>query len=174
MYIQRLAEAALQHSFQSSKVLIILGARQVGKTTLVQHFLRNKKVVYLNLDIGIDWNRLQAATTLPPRDALKSFGLPDVLVIDEAQRKPETSSMVKGWYDAQIPVKMILLGSSSLNLLHQIAENLTGRNEKLFLPPLLFKEIVASKSWYSPIFSEEQLQDSFHDPLQTLLLQSLV
>ena len=44
---------------------------------------------------------------------------PGLVVIDEAQRKVETSQIVKGWFDAQLPVKVILLGSSSLNLLNQ-------------------------------------------------------
>jgi len=45
--------------------------------------------------------------------------------------------------------KIILLGSSSLNLLDQSAESLTGRNIKVFLPPLLFSEVLNAQSWYS-------------------------
>ena len=49
------------------------------------------------------------------------------LMIDEAQRLPELSRAVKGWYDFGLPVKIIMSGSSSLNLLDQAAESLTGR-----------------------------------------------
>ena len=59
-------------------------------------------------------------------------------MLDEAQRLPETARIVKGWHDAKVPTRILLLGSSSLDLLDQSAESLTGRNRKLVLPPLLF------------------------------------
>lgn len=174
MYIPRIAENNLKNILSKPKVTIILGARQVGKTTLVKRFLSDKKAFFLNLDIDIEKQRLTAAASLPPVDGLKTFGNPDILVIDEAQRLAETGRIVKGWYDANLPSKFILLGSSSLNLLNQVTESLTGRNEKIFLPPLLFKEILASQSWYSSAFSNEQLWGNFSAPIKELLLQSLI
>ena len=70
-----------------------------------------------------------------------------MLVIDEAQGLPETARIVKGWYDARLPARVLLLGSSSLNLLDQSAESLTGRNRKLILPPLLFSETLGAQEW---------------------------
>ena len=96
------------------------------------------------------------------------------MVIDEAQREISTGKVVKGWYDAAMPVKIILLGSSSLNLLNQSAESLTGRNEKIFLPPLLFEEIIRSQKWFSQNFSQEVLSEKFASQIKTILLQSLV
>jgi len=174
MYIPRIAENNLKNALGKPKIVIILGARQVGKTTMVKHFLSNQKASFLNLDIDIEKQRLIAAASLSPTDGLKTFGNPDILVIDEAQRLIETGRIIKGWYDANSSVKFILLGSSSLNLLNQVAENLTGRNEKIFLPPLLFKEIVTSKSWYSNAFSGEQLWQNFSAPIKELLLQSMI
>ena len=54
MYIQRMADNLLAKSTSDRKVLIILGARQVGKTTLVKRFLLGKKAAYFKLDIGVD------------------------------------------------------------------------------------------------------------------------
>src|SRR3990167_11207676 len=156
-YIQRNAEKYLQEYLNTPKVIIILGARQVGKTTLVQHILK-ENTVFLNLDIEVDKNRLMSASSLAPKEALKNFGNPKFLVIDEAQRLTDAGRIVKGWYDAQLPVKIILLGSSSLNLLNQSAEALTGRNEKLFLPPLLFSEIITNQSWFSGVYDNLQLE----------------
>lgn len=173
MYISRIAENNLKNALNKPKIVIILGARQVGKTTMVKHFLSNQKASFLNLDIDIEKQRLIAAASLLPADSLKTFGNPDILVIDEAQRLIETGRIIKGWYDANLPVKFILLGSSSLNLLNQVAENLTGRNEKIFLPPLLFKEVITLKPWYSNVFSSEQLWLNFSTPIKELLLQSL-
>ncbi|MBU4142347.1 MAG: ATP-binding protein [Patescibacteria group bacterium] len=174
MYITRIAENNLKNALNKPKIVIILGARQVGKTTLVKHFLSNQKTVFLNLDIEIEKQRLIAAASLSPADGLKTFGNPDILIIDEAQRLAETGRIIKGWYDANLPVKFILLGSSSLNLLNQVSESLTGRNEKIFLPPLLFKEILTFQSWYSSAFSSEQLWQNFSAPIKEMLLQSLI
>ena len=176
MYITRIAEKLFQNILSTSKVAIVLGARQVGKTTLVKHVLGNnlKTATFLNLDIEADKQRFVSASSLSPSDALKSLGLPEIVVIDEAQRLPETGRIIKGWYDAGAPVKIVLLGSSSLDILDQTAESLTGRNEKLFLPPLLFREVIACQSWYSDIFSADTLQDDFKNQIQELLTQSLV
>lgn len=173
-YIQRDAQGYLEKMLRSSKVVMVLGARQVGKTTLVQQTLKSRNALFLNLDIEVEKQRFLASATLPPQDAILSFGNPDILVVDEAQRVPETGRIVKGWYDARVPVKLVLLGSSSLNLLDQSAESLTGRNVKLFLTPLLFGEILTSQSWYSPVFVLDQLQEQFPNQIKTLLLQTLI
>jgi len=172
-YIQRSAETYLQEYLTESKVIIVLGARQVGKTTLVQHILK-ENAVFLNLDIEVDKNRLMSASSLAPKEALKNFGNPKFLVIDEAQRLTDAGRIVKGWHDAQLPVKIILLGSSSLNLLNQTAESLTGRNVKIFLPPLIFEEILGAQSWYSPEFTKSALYQNFSNQIQETLLQAIV
>ena len=172
-YIQRKAEIYLQKDLSTTKVVIVLGARQVGKTTLVQHILK-ENAVFLNLDIEVDKNRLMSASSLAPKEALKNFGNPKFLVIDEAQRLTDAGRIVKGWHDAQLPVKIILLGSSSLNLLNQTAESLTGRNVKIFLPPLIFEEILGAQSWYSPEFTKSALYQNFSNQIQETLIQTIV
>jgi len=172
-YIKRVAEENLTKALAQLKIAIILGARQVGKTTLTKHVLTNRNVSFLNLDIEPNKQSLLAAASLSPLDAIKSLGNPEILVIDEAQRLPETGRIVKGWLDANVSTKIILLGSSSLNLISQAAESLTGRNEKIFLPPLLFKEVIASQPWYSQLFTDQQIEEKFQDQIQALLMQSL-
>lgn len=173
-YIPRFTQAHFEKLLESSKVVMVLGARQVGKTTLVQHVFKGKNVFFLNLDIEIDKQRFLAASKISPMEAIKSFGMPEILVVDEAQRLVETGRIIKGWHDARIPTKIVLLGSSSLNILSQSAESLTGRNVKLFLTPLLFKEILSSQDWYSPVFSWNKLQKQFPEQIKTVLLQTLV
>jgi hypothetical protein len=173
MYIKRIAEPRLKSILEGRKVGIILGARQVGKTTLVEHVLAGRNALFLNFDIEIDKRRFLAAAALTPVDGLRSLGNPDVLVVDEAQRLPETPRIVKGWHDARLPLKMLLLGSSSLNLLDQAAESLTGRNEKLCLPPLVFEESLRSQGWYSDAYTPRILHEQFRVPLRAFLLQSL-
>jgi len=173
MYIQRTAESILLTLLGGRKVVIVLGARQVGKTTLVQRVLAGRKVVSLNFDIEIDKMRFLAAASLSPLDAINSLGNPEYLVLDEAQRLSETGRVVKGWYDAKLPVKILLLGSSSLELLNHAAESLTGRNEKLFLPPLLFDEVIRSREWCPETMPLSDIARHFQEPVHTSLLQSL-
>jgi predicted AAA+ superfamily ATPase len=129
------------------KVLMILGARQVGKTTLIKSSLSDRRIKYLNLDIEVDKQSFLRSASLSPQSAMRMFSDPEILIIDEAQKSSETGRIVKGWYDSNLPVKLIASGSSSLNLLDQSAENLTGRNIKLYLPPLLFSEILYFQNW---------------------------
>ena len=173
-YIQReAAERVLDAILSGSKVGIVLGARQVGKTTLVEHVLRGRGAVFLNFDIEVDKARFRAAAALPPADALRAFNSPPVLVIDEAQRLPDAARVVKGWHDARLPVKVLLLGSSSLDLLDQAAESLTGRNRKLVLPPLLFAETLSTQGWAASQPSRDHLRRHFAPQLRAWLLQRL-
>jgi hypothetical protein len=84
MYLKRIAEQSLKDILAGDKVGVTLGARQVGKTTLVERVLAAQPVVFLNFDVEVDMARFQAAALLP-RDGLGSLGSPGVLVIDEAQ-----------------------------------------------------------------------------------------
>ncbi len=174
MYISRIAEKQLEKMLKSPKIAIIIGARQVGKTTLVEHLLSGEKTAFLNLDIEVDKQRLLAISALDPKAMMKALAEPKFLVIDEAQRLPEVGRIVKGVYDAKVPIKVILSGSSSLDLLNQTAESLTGRNEKLFLPPLVFQEIIAAQSWYSDAFGSNELQDKFQRQLHAVLLENII
>lgn len=171
--INRQAEGLIASWLHTRKVLLVLGARQVGKTTLLKNYFRSHKTTYLNLDVETDKLIFQRAASLDPRSAVKSLSDPEVIILDEAQRLPDAARVVKGWYDYDLPVKIILSGSSSLNLLDQTAESLTGRNIKLYLPPLLFSEIIVSQSWYRPIGKKADLE-LFTSQIESLLLTSMV
>ncbi len=173
MYLKRAAEEVLKHILAGDKVGVILGARQVGKTTLVEHVLAGQPAVFLNFDVEVDKARFQAAAALSPGDALRSLGNPAVLVIDEAQRLPEVARIVKGWHDVRLPAKILLLGSSSLDLLDQAAESLTGRNRKLVLSPLLFAETLGTQVWAGANATPDHLRQHFAPQLRAFLMQRL-
>src|SRR5436189_6200528 len=99
MYISRILEGRLEESFSTKKVVLLLGARQVGKTTLVDHILARRKGAMLNMDIEVDRARLLAASHLSPPQAMQALGGGEVLVIDEAQRVDDIGRICKGWYD---------------------------------------------------------------------------
>lgn len=176
-YIPRLAEELVEKSLNNRKILILIGARQVGKTTLLSRLLNKYGGKIFNLDIEIDKARLLVAKNLPPHDAIRSLGDPRILVIDEAQRVSEISRIVKGWFDANISAKIILSGSSTLNLLDQSVEALTGRNEKIFLPPLILEEVVQIQSWFPSLSASLNTTESssvLKDQLDSLMMGNLV
>jgi len=173
MYIPRILDQKLMAALANRKILFVLGARQVGKTTLLQNLLKKEDGNLLNLDLEVDKNRLLAAASLAPQEAIRTLGGGKILVIDEAHHLSEVGRITKGWYDAGISTKIILLGSSSLNLLDKAAESLVGRNEKLFLTPLLFEEILNIQSWYNPKF-QKNIGQYFSGQIQALLFNQLV
>jgi len=174
MIIARIAKSALTKILDSGKIAIVVGARQVGKTTLVNQLLKNTKSVTLNFDVPYDVARFKAASILPPEDALKSLGSPDFLIIDEAQREPDTSRIVKGWYDYRLPVKIVLLGSSSLNLLSQATESLTGRNRKIQLPAFVLAESLSAETWFRPEYTMSIIEKAFLPQFKQTLLKAMV
>jgi predicted AAA+ superfamily ATPase len=173
MYLKREAEQIVAPLLAGDKVTIILGARQVGKTTLVRHVLAGHSPLILNFDVDVDKTRFKAASTLSPEEGIRSLGNPPVLVIDEAQRLPDTSRIIKGWHDAGLPAKFLLLGSSSLDLLDQAAESLTGRNRKLVLTPMLFSETIGNQAWVQNDTPHDHLCKNFRPQLMALLMQRM-
>lgn len=174
MYIDRAIESELTKLLEDNKIILLLGARQVGKTTLIEPFVRREGGVLLNCDVEADRSRLLTVSSLAPQEAMQALGSPRLLVVDEAQNLPEIGRIVKGWYDAHVTTKIVLLGSSSLDLLDRTAEPLTGRNEKVFLTPLLFTELLRSQSWYAPQFTKEHLKNQLRSQVQALMLQHIV
>lgn len=181
MYIPRLLEEQIRASLGNRKVLLLLGARQVGKTTLIEHLLAGRRGALLNMDIEVDQTRLLTAARLAPPDAVRSLGAStgEILVIDEAHRVPAIGRIVKGWYDAHVPVKIILLGSSSATLLEEAAGELAGRNDKLWLTPLLFGEVLSQQRWYTAASTDTghgaaHWHEHFDGQIRALLLDRLV
>jgi predicted AAA+ superfamily ATPase len=114
-------------------IQVILGPRQVGKTTAVTQQLRQKGIHYASGDdsvaLSADWIREQWVL------AEQRHGRSAVLVLDEIQKVEGWSNEVKRLWDQSIRnrsrVKVVLLGSSSLDLETGIHESLTGRFERI-------------------------------------------
>lgn len=139
-----LKQKILAKSFQG-KALIIYGARQVGKTTLVESLLPDFKVPVLKLNgDDADIRELLAATNV---NALKRIiGKAKLLFIDEAQRIPDIGLTIKIIVDRIPDVQVIATGSSSFELLQTIQEPLTGRAWQWILFPLSFQELTTHTS----------------------------
>ncbi|MGD9079754.1 MAG: ATP-binding protein [Desulfobacterales bacterium] len=122
--IQRLQEIKkLKKLIRNNPVVAIIGARQVGKTTLSRLFVADIKrpVTYYDLENPEDLTRLS-----DPMLALK--GLKGLVVIDEIQRYPDLFPVLRVLVDRpKSPARFLILGSASPDLLQQSAETLAGR-----------------------------------------------
>jgi len=139
--ISRVLERQIKESLFKGKIIIISGARQVGKTTLIDMLLhkRKKEVLYLNTD-EVDVRELLADTT---STSLKSIiANHKIVFIDEAQRVKNIGITLKIFVDQIKDVQVIATGSSSFDLANEINEPLTGRKYEFTLFPLSFSEMV--------------------------------
>lgn len=144
-------EKQIQQNLNQGKAIIILGARQVGKTTLLDIlFKANNKCILLNGD-ELDIQKLFADISA---DRLKSiFGEKKIVIIDEAQRINDIGLRLKLITDQIKDVQLIATGSSSLELANKINEPLTGRKWEYKMFPFSFGEMVE----YHGLLKEKRL-----------------
>jgi predicted AAA+ superfamily ATPase len=119
-----------------NKVLILLGARRVGKTELIKNYLQTIPTgSYLQLngeDIN-DANLLKERSVANYKRLLHNI---DLLVIDEAQTVPDIGLILKLIVDSIEGIKIIATGSSIFDLNNNLGEPLVGRKNTLYLFPL--------------------------------------
>lgn len=129
----------------SKKGIVIYGARQVGKTTLVNEIIHS-----LNLKtLTINGDQSRFLDVLSSRDLNRIQSLIagyELLFIDEAQRIPEIGLALKIILDSIPSIKVIVTGSSSLDLASKISEPLTGRIWTYHLYPISFLELLKNEN----------------------------
>jgi len=152
--IQR--EVNLENNIQKNKVLIIYGARRVGKTTLLNDFLKTTKLKY-KLDNG-DNIRLQELLQSQDFSRIKEYveGY-ELIALDEAQQIPNIGMALKIIVDQVKDIHVIVTGSSSFDLSQKVGEPLTGRKKTFILHPFSQSEM---KMQYNTYELKEKL-DSF-------------
>ena len=138
--IDRQAMTDLRQRLAWSPAVLLLGPRQVGKTTLARQLAATTPdAVFLDLERAADRARLAQPELFFARHRQH------LVVLDEVQFMPELFSHLRPEIDAERrPGRFLLLGSAAGNLLRQRAESLAGRVSLLGLSPLLAAEVVAS------------------------------
>jgi predicted AAA+ superfamily ATPase len=141
----RILQNQIEQWINKREIIVVYGARQVGKTTLLKLILRKKKnSLILNCELP------SVATILESRDmaAIRHlFGNHRIVGLDEAQKVHDIGKVLKLIYDELPEYKIIATGSSSFDLANKLTEPLTGRNIKFILYALSLEEIKLKKGW---------------------------
>ncbi|MGL5890166.1 MAG: ATP-binding protein [Bacteroidia bacterium] len=135
--IIREIQPKIESKIGKGKAILIVGPRQVGKTTLIQNILKDKEHLFLDGDDPTVRNLL----TNPNTEQLKSIiGKNKIVFIDEAQRIENIGITLKIMTDQFKNVQLLVSGSSAFELNNKINEPLTGRKWEYQLFPVSWKE----------------------------------
>ncbi|OQX72446.1 MAG: ATPase [Bacteroidetes bacterium 4484_276] len=137
--IKRIVEKNILEKLKTGKAIIILGPRQTGKTTLVKKVLDGLgDYCFLNCDNTSVKTQLEQANTQKLRQII---GKHKIVFVDEAQRVKDIGLTLKLITDEMPEVQLFVSGSSSLELLSEISEPLTGRKWEYMLFPISWQEL---------------------------------
>jgi len=138
--IDRILRHRIEQQLYKGKAIILMGARQTGKTTLIEQlFPQNDDTLWLSGDDISTHSLLENMTAVRFRQILSGKRL---LVIDEAQRIKDIGLRMKLVTDQIKDVQLVATGSSSFELANRLNEPLTGRKWEYNLYPLSFGEMV--------------------------------
>lgn len=154
--IPRIIQQEIEQNLFKNKVILLIGARQIGKTTLLKQVLLNckEKSLWLNADESDVKRKLENATT--STQLLQLFGNAKLIVIDEAQQVEDIGLKLKLIIDTNPELQIIATGSSAFELLQKSNEPLTGRKKEYHLYPISFSEMVNHTS----LLTEQRLLEN--------------
>ncbi|PIP30942.1 ATPase [bacterium (Candidatus Howlettbacteria) CG23_combo_of_CG06-09_8_20_14_all_37_9] len=151
--IKRNLLSDLNKHLESKEITLITGPRQAGKTTIMLELKKNlenegKKTLFLNLDIEADRRFFNSQEDLIRKIKLELGESQGFVFIDEMQRKEDAGLFLKGIYDMNLPYKLIVSGSGSIELKEKIHESLSGRKRIFELSTITFEEFVNYRTDY--------------------------
>lgn len=137
---QRQTLQTVQSALDAQAAVVLLGPRQVGKTTLALTIAGQRPSVYLDLERDAD------RQVLTEPDLYLDEQVGKLVILDEVQQMPDLFKTLRGQIDMRRRKgartgQFLLLGSASNVLLHQSAESLAGRVRYIEMPPLLLDEV---------------------------------
>ncbi len=161
--LERWLHKRIEETLKHIAAVVILGPRQVGKTTLAQSIAAERVSTYLDLEDPGDLLKLE-----DPRFYFEQ-NRDKLIVIDEIQRKPDLFNVLRGQIDrnrrtGHLYGQFLLLGSASRELLNQSAESLAGRVSYQELRPLNVLETGSNnihELWLRGGFPESKLNKEF-------------
>jgi predicted AAA+ superfamily ATPase len=152
MFIRTIENSILE-KLNKGKAIVMVGARQVGKTTLINEILKDKNFLFLDADDPSIRSLLDNPTTEQIRTII---GAHKYVFLDEAQRIPGIGLTLKIITDQFKDVQLIVSGSSSFDLGNSLNEPLTGRKWEYELFPISWEEYENEQGF---IKSEQQIEN---------------
>ena len=150
--IERYASVKIIPWLNRHKAILVIGARQVGKTTMLKNMFSNTSdILWLNADENTTREKLAQQDLKSLKHIVGNY---KVLVIDEVQRIANAGLLLKLLVDNFKDLKVIATGSSSLDISESVFEPLTGRHINFHLYPFSMAELYAGKS---PFEIEQQI-----------------
>lgn len=143
----------IKEKINSGKAIVVVGARQVGKTTLLKEILKDMDYLFLDGDDPLTRNLLQSPTTEQIRTFIGDY---KYVFLDEAQRIPGIGLTLKIITDQFKDVQLFVSGSSSFDLGNELNEPLTGRKWEYELFPISWEEYENKIGF---INSEQQIEN---------------
>lgn len=151
-YISRFQTKKLLMRDWDELITVLIGPRQAGKTTLgkfiCQELIKEQRfdqLIYLNCDSPLIRHWLQDIHIL--QELIEEFNLKKfILFLDEAQRLENPGIFIKSISDLKLPIKIVVSGSSQLEIRSKIQEYLTGRQFEATIYPLSFEELGSTLS----------------------------
>lgn len=140
--IQRKQFSELQELSAYMPIIGVLGPRQVGKTTLVKNFMAQADTpcIYLDMERPSDFQKLEEPELYFQNHRDKC------VIIDEIQLRPELFALLRSEVDVERkPLRFIILGSASPDIIRQSSESLAGRISYIHLMPLSMTELDAGQ-----------------------------
>ncbi len=142
--ITRKIQKQIESKLFKGKAILLFGARQVGKSTLLNHiFKKEKKIIFLDAENPDVAPLLKDVTS---ERLITLFGKQKIVIIDEAQKIPNIGSVLKLFTDYLKNVQVVATGSSTFELQNKTSESLTGRKWEFQLFPFSFQEMVNEKN----------------------------
>jgi len=132
---RQIDESIKNHFGKYKQILTLIGPRQVGKTTLLKRVFPD--ALYLVMDIDPIRKVLESYDTTQYKSLFKDNKL---IILDELQLLTDPGRVAKLVYDNFQDVKLIITGSSSLDIKNRTTESLAGRKIEYYLFPLTFGE----------------------------------
>lgn len=143
----------IKEALDRSRIVVLLGPRQCGKTTLAREFIHPDSTNYFDLEDPVSLIRLEE-----PMTALRE--LEGLVVIDEIQRRAELFPVLRVLADRRpLPARFLILGSASPELLRQSSESLAGRLELITMGGFDLAEVGSDES--SKLWLRGGFPDSF-------------
>lgn len=165
-YVPRIAETMVSRLVRTNPAVVVVGPRQVGKTSLVKQLTTQfaREVVYFDLENPDDYNQFANPNLL--LEEMKD----QTVILDEVQRVPSLFPALRGLIDRhRQPGRFILLGSASPELIRDTSESLAGRVAYFELHPFTLPELPGTinyqQHWLQGGFPESLFADSEEESL---------